>query len=150
MSASFSYSELEVAELVAIGLKVSFDATGSQWFRMVISGNSMRSLSHSGINNFTIRIPIFRMQGRTKPTCPNRLRSSSSSSSRFAGQGRKDRESEGEAVKLEVKTRCAEASRFLSRANLSNSTRISEKKGLLVLARHVENERGQLQLHCLF
>ncbi|KAK9081970.1 hypothetical protein Syun_030952 [Stephania yunnanensis] len=35
------------------------------------------------------------------PTCPNRLSSSSSSSSRFAGQGRKDRESAGEAVKLE-------------------------------------------------
>ncbi|KAK9121702.1 hypothetical protein Syun_019319 [Stephania yunnanensis] len=85
-----------------------------------------------------------------KPTCPNRLRSSSSSSSRFAGQGRKDRESEGEAVKLEVKTRCAEALRFLSRGNLSNSTRITENKGLLVLARHVKNERGELQLHCLF
>ncbi|KAK9098301.1 hypothetical protein Syun_025346 [Stephania yunnanensis] len=84
------------------------------------------------------------------PTCPNRLRLSSSSSSRFAGQGRKDRESEGEAVKLEVKTRCAEALRFLLRGNLSNSTRITEKKGLLVLARHVENERGELQLHCLF
>ena len=78
----------------------------------------------------------------------------SSSSMYWEGSGRggrcnKERENEKPEVKTKLKTSCAEALRRLARGNVSNSKRITETKGLLCLAKHVEKEKGDLQYNCL-
>ncbi|KAK7309729.1 hypothetical protein RJT34_06689 [Clitoria ternatea] len=62
---------------------------------------------------------------------------------------RKERENEDPAVKLQVKVSCAEALWMLARGSVSNSRKITETKGVLCLAKIVENEQGELQFNCL-
>ncbi|KAJ4960324.1 hypothetical protein NE237_020234 [Protea cynaroides] len=82
-------------------------------------------------------------------------RSSSSSSSYYSdaiaryGHHKKDRENEKPEVKLQLKISCAEALWVLSKGSLSNSRKITETRGLLCLAKLIENEQGELQHHCL-
>lgn len=74
--------------------------------------------------------------------------SSSNGNSRSANQ-KKERENEKPQVKTKLKIKCAEALWLLSRGSVSNSQRITETKGFLCLAKHVENEKGELQVNCL-
>ncbi|XP_038894320.1 ARM REPEAT PROTEIN INTERACTING WITH ABF2-like [Benincasa hispida] len=81
------------------------------------------------------------------------LNSSSSSShsdgsSRGANQ-RKEKEVESSEVKLQLKVNCAEALWRLSKGSLTNSRKITETKGLLCLAKIIENEEGELQYNSL-
>ncbi|KAJ0679823.1 putative adaptor protein Cbl domain superfamily [Helianthus annuus] len=62
---------------------------------------------------------------------------------------RKERENEPSELKLELKTCCARALWMLSRGNLANSKLLTETKGLLVLAKLIETETGELQTNCL-
>ncbi|KAL5718172.1 hypothetical protein ACHQM5_011107 [Ranunculus cassubicifolius] len=60
-----------------------------------------------------------------------------------------ERENEKPEVKLMLKEKCAEALWFLSIGSVANSQRITDTKGFLCLARHVEKEKGDLQFYCL-
>ncbi|KDP26649.1 hypothetical protein JCGZ_17807 [Jatropha curcas] len=65
------------------------------------------------------------------------------------GGNRKERENESPEVKLKLKISCAEALWMLASGSVSNSKRITDTKGLLCLAKLVENEEGELQYNCL-
>lgn len=81
------------------------------------------------------------------------LNSSSSSShsdgSSRGGNHRKEKEVESSEVKLQLKVNCAEALWRLSKGSLTNSRKITETKGLLCLAKVIENEEGELQYNSL-
>nr|XP_043627098.1 uncharacterized protein LOC122598570 [Erigeron canadensis] len=62
---------------------------------------------------------------------------------------RKERENETSELKLELKTCCAKALWMLSRCHLANSKILTDTKGLLVLAKLIETETGELQTNCL-
>ncbi|XP_062110391.1 uncharacterized protein LOC133822165 [Humulus lupulus] len=66
-----------------------------------------------------------------------------------AGNHRKERENEKPEFKLELKISCAEALWMLAKGSVANSRKITETKGLLCLAKSVENEVGELQFNCL-
>lgn len=80
-----------------------------------------------------------------------KLNSSSSHSdgSSRGGHQRKEKEVESSEVKLQLKVSCAEALWRLSKGSFSNSRKITETKGLLCLAKIIENEEGDLQYNCL-
>ncbi|KAL1554192.1 hypothetical protein AAHA92_14778 [Salvia divinorum] len=63
------------------------------------------------------------------------------------------REKEGEAeapeLKSQLKISCANALRILAKGNLFNSGKITDTKALLVLAKIIERERGELKESCL-
>ncbi|XP_041997038.1 uncharacterized protein LOC121747114 [Salvia splendens] len=63
------------------------------------------------------------------------------------------REKEGEAeapeLKSQLKISCANALRILARGNLFNSGKITDTKALLVLAKIIERESGELKICCL-
>ncbi|KAG8388550.1 hypothetical protein BUALT_Bualt02G0137100 [Buddleja alternifolia] len=61
----------------------------------------------------------------------------------------KEREAESPGVKLRLKISCAMALWKLARGSLSNSRKITETKALLVLAKIIEKERGELQISSL-
>ncbi|KAL2515273.1 armadillo repeat only 4 [Forsythia ovata] len=61
----------------------------------------------------------------------------------------KDREAESMEVKLKLKASCATALWKLARGSLLNSKKITETKALLVLAKIIEKEKGELQINCL-
>ncbi|CAA2969544.1 uncharacterized protein LOC111408457 [Olea europaea var. sylvestris] len=65
--------------------------------------------------------------------------------------GKKEKEREGESmeVKSELKVSCASALWKLARSSLLNSKKITETKALLVLAKIIEKEKGELQINCL-
>ncbi|KAL2347367.1 hypothetical protein Fmac_001367 [Flemingia macrophylla] len=65
------------------------------------------------------------------------------------GNHRKDRENEDPEVKLQLKVSCAEALWMLARGSVTNSRKITETKGMLCLAKIVQNEQGELQFNCL-
>ncbi|CAJ1931370.1 unnamed protein product [Sphenostylis stenocarpa] len=65
------------------------------------------------------------------------------------GNHRKDRENEDPAVKLQLKVSCAEALWMLAQGSVTNSRKITETKGMLCLAKIVQNEQGELQFNCL-
>ncbi|KAK7366840.1 hypothetical protein VNO80_08839 [Phaseolus coccineus] len=65
------------------------------------------------------------------------------------GNHRKERENEDPAVKLQLKVSCAEALWMLARGSVTNSRKITETKGMLCLAKIVQNEQGELQYNCL-
>ncbi|XP_020217860.1 uncharacterized protein LOC109801250 [Cajanus cajan] len=65
------------------------------------------------------------------------------------GNQRKERENEDPAVKLLLKVSCAEALWMLARGSVTNSRKITETKGMLCLAKIVQNEQGELQFNCL-
>jgi len=65
------------------------------------------------------------------------------------GNHRKERETEDPAVKLQLKVSCAEALWMLARGSVTNSRKITETKGMLCLAKIVQNEQGELQFNCL-
>lgn len=75
----------------------------------------------------------------------NHIPHSSSSSSLH----KKERGVESPELKLELKISCARALWKLSRGSLLNSRKITETKGLLVLAKLIEKESGKLQSNCL-
>lgn len=75
--------------------------------------------------------------------------SGGSSSSTRVGNHKKDRENERPEVKIKLRIKCAEALWLLSRGSVSNSLKITETKGFLCLAKHVENEKGELQLNSM-
>ncbi|CAN1294277.1 hypothetical protein LINPERPRIM_LOCUS22393 [Linum perenne] len=81
----------------------------------------------------------------------NHKLSYNSDSGSSSSHHRKDREREMEApeVKQRLKVCCAEALWKLSRGSLSNSRKITETKGLLCLAKIIEQEKGELQFNCL-
>lgn len=62
---------------------------------------------------------------------------------------KKERENEPSESKLELKTSCARALWMLVRDNLANSKILTDTKGLLVLAKLLEIETGELQTNCL-
>ncbi|KAG5536960.1 hypothetical protein RHGRI_024405 [Rhododendron griersonianum] len=62
---------------------------------------------------------------------------------------KKERGVESPELKLELKISCARALWKLSRGSLLNSRKITETKGLLVLAKLIEKESGKLQSNCL-
>ncbi|KZV48213.1 hypothetical protein F511_10799 [Dorcoceras hygrometricum] len=61
----------------------------------------------------------------------------------------KERDSESPEVRSRLKASCATALWKLARGSLSNSTKITETKALLVLAKIIEKERGDLQFNSL-
>lgn len=61
----------------------------------------------------------------------------------------KERENEKPEIKLQLQISCAEALWMLAKGSVSNSQRITETKGLLCLAKLVEEEVGELQFNCL-
>lgn len=63
--------------------------------------------------------------------------------------GRRERGNETPEMKLNLKISCSQALRMLARGSVSNTKRITETKGLLCLAKHIETEKGELQLNCL-
>ncbi|WVZ11136.1 hypothetical protein V8G54_015666 [Vigna mungo] len=65
------------------------------------------------------------------------------------GNHRKERENEDPEVKLQLKVSCAEALWMLARGSVTNSRKITETKGMLCLAKIVQNEQGELQINCL-
>lgn len=65
-----------------------------------------------------------------------------------SGSHKKDRENEKPEVKMRLKTGCAEALWMLARGSLLNSKKITETKGLLCLAKLLD-EQGDLQRNCL-
>ncbi|KAL8057254.1 hypothetical protein ABFX02_04G172400 [Erythranthe guttata] len=75
------------------------------------------------------------------------------SSNSLEGSGKrrkeKERESESPEVKSSLKLSCANALRKLARGSLSNSKKITETKALLVLAKTIETEDGDLKTNCL-
>lgn len=75
----------------------------------------------------------------------NHIPHSSSSSSLH----KKERGVESPELKLDLKISCAKALWKLSRGSLLNSRKITETKGLLVLAKLIEKERGEMQNNCL-
>ncbi|KAI3795952.1 hypothetical protein L1987_38613 [Smallanthus sonchifolius] len=62
---------------------------------------------------------------------------------------RKERENEPYELKLELKRSCSRALWMLARGNLANSKILTDTKGLLVLAKLIETETGELQTNCL-
>lgn len=68
-----------------------------------------------------------------------------------SSNSRKDREKEGESpeVKSRLKANCANALWKLARGSLLNSKKITETKALLVLAKTIETEQGELKMNCL-
>ncbi|KAA0055256.1 hypothetical protein IC582_029703 [Cucumis melo] len=90
------------------------------------------------------------LAGKTFNTSLNSSSSSSySDSSSRGGNQRKEKEIESSEVKLQLKVNCAEALWRLSKGSLTNSRKITETKGLLCLAKIIENEGGELQYNCL-
>lgn len=78
--------------------------------------------------------------------------SSSASHSDGSSRGnhqRREKEVESSEVKLQLKVSVAEALWKLSKGSLSNCRKITETKGLLFLAKIIENEEGDLQYNCL-
>ncbi|BAT99491.1 hypothetical protein VIGAN_10093800 [Vigna angularis var. angularis] len=65
------------------------------------------------------------------------------------GNHKKERENEDPEVKLQLKVSCAEALWMLARGSVTNSRKITETKGMLCLAKIVQNEQGELQFNCL-
>ncbi|KAK7407226.1 hypothetical protein VNO78_08952 [Psophocarpus tetragonolobus] len=65
------------------------------------------------------------------------------------GNHRKERENEDPALKLQLKVSCAEALWMLAQGSVTNSRKITETKGMLCLAKIVQNEQGELQFNCL-
>ncbi|KAF8013316.1 hypothetical protein BT93_I1227 [Corymbia citriodora subsp. variegata] len=65
-----------------------------------------------------------------------------------SGSHKKDWENEKPEVKMKLKTICTKALWMLARGNLVNSKKITETKGLLCLAKLLD-ERGELQHYCL-
>ncbi|KAF8040776.1 hypothetical protein BT93_B2873 [Corymbia citriodora subsp. variegata] len=65
-----------------------------------------------------------------------------------SGSHKKDRENEKPEVKMKLKTICAKALWMLARGSLLNSKKITETKGLLCLAKLLD-EQGELQHNCL-
>ncbi|KAL8121272.1 uncharacterized protein LOC141725127 [Apium graveolens] len=63
--------------------------------------------------------------------------------------GRRERGNETPEMKLKLKISSSQALRMLARGSVSNSRRITETKGLLCLAKHIETAEGELQLNCL-
>ncbi|KAK6153268.1 hypothetical protein DH2020_012907 [Rehmannia glutinosa] len=61
----------------------------------------------------------------------------------------KERETESPEVKLRLKVNCAIALWKLAKGSLSNSRKITETKALLVLAKIIEKEHGDLKMNCL-
>ncbi|KAL8227479.1 hypothetical protein R6Q57_015063 [Mikania cordata] len=62
---------------------------------------------------------------------------------------RKEMENEPSELKLELKTSCSRALWMLARGNLSNCKLLTDTKGLLILAKLIETETGELQTNCL-
>ncbi|KAF6137061.1 hypothetical protein GIB67_030825 [Kingdonia uniflora] len=81
-----------------------------------------------------------------KPKTISKETGTSSSSNHHRAR---DRENEKDEVKLQLKIKCAEALRFLLKNSVVNSQKITETKGLLCLAKCIENQQGELKLHCL-
>ncbi|XP_019102192.1 PREDICTED: uncharacterized protein LOC104790288 isoform X3 [Camelina sativa] len=94
------------------------------------------------------RDPSLKVYKPFKSSKSNVYRDIGGSGSR-TGNIKKDRDNENPEVKLELKVNCAEALWMLARGNVANSRRITETKGLLSLAKIVENEVGELQYNCL-
>lgn len=61
----------------------------------------------------------------------------------------REKELESPEVKLKLKESCAMALWKLVKGNLSNSKKIMETKALLVFAKIIEKEKGELQFNCL-
>lgn len=61
----------------------------------------------------------------------------------------KEREAELPEVKLRLKISCAAALWILARRSVLNSGKITDTKALLVLAKIIEKEKGELKLNCL-
>lgn len=61
----------------------------------------------------------------------------------------KEREAESPEVKLRLKVNCAIALCKLARMSLLNSRKITDTKALLVLAKIIEKEHGELKNNCL-
>lgn len=61
----------------------------------------------------------------------------------------KEREAELPEVKSRLKISCAAALWILARGSLLNSGKITDTKALLVLAKIIEKEKGELKLNCL-
>ncbi|XVF11143.1 hypothetical protein REPUB_Repub08aG0000600 [Reevesia pubescens] len=81
---------------------------------------------------------------------PKLLSLHTSSFSDGSNRGRKDhKEAESPEMKLKLQVSCAEALWKLSKGSLSCSRKITETKGLLCLAKIIENEKGDLQYNCL-
>ncbi|XP_059657959.1 uncharacterized protein LOC132304339 [Cornus florida] len=74
----------------------------------------------------------------------------SSSSSFLSVNHKKDKRNvEAPELKLKLKISCSEALWKLSKGSLLNSRKITEAKGLLCLAKIIEQEKGDLQINCL-
>ncbi|KAJ6721907.1 ARMADILLO REPEAT ONLY 4 [Salix viminalis] len=73
----------------------------------------------------------------------------SEGSSKGGSNHRRERENAMPEVKHELKISCAEALWMLARGSVLNSKRITDTKGLLCLAKLVENGEGELQFNCL-
>ncbi|GFY88249.1 armadillo repeat only 4 [Actinidia rufa] len=65
------------------------------------------------------------------------------------GLYRIEKESENPVVQHKLKISCAEALWMLASDSVANSRRITETKGMLCLAKLIENEPGDLQFNCL-
>ncbi|KAJ7943694.1 Armadillo repeat-containing protein [Quillaja saponaria] len=65
------------------------------------------------------------------------------------GHSRKERENEDPEIKLKLKISCARALWMLAKGSVSNSRKLTETKGLLCLAKLVENDQGERQFNCL-
>lgn len=61
----------------------------------------------------------------------------------------KEREAEAPEVKSRLKISCAAALCILARQSLLNSGKITDTKALLVMAKIIEREQGELKMNCL-
>lgn len=77
------------------------------------------------------------------------LHSSLSDGSSRSEQHKKEIKLETPELKLKLKVSCAEALWKLCKGSVLVCRKITETKGLLLLARFVDKERGELQLNCL-
>ncbi|KAD4983227.1 hypothetical protein R6Q59_002901 [Mikania micrantha] len=75
--------------------------------------------------------------------------SNAASATRRWSINRKEMENEPSELKLELKTSCSRALWMLARGNLSNCKLLTDTKGLLILAKLIETETGELQTNCL-
>lgn len=79
----------------------------------------------------------------------NEISRKGNTSLKFGSEKERERETEAPEVKSRLKISCASALWILARGNLFNSGKITDTKALLVLAKIIEKEQGELKINCL-
>ncbi|KAK1365716.1 ARM REPEAT PROTEIN INTERACTING WITH ABF2 [Heracleum sosnowskyi] len=104
-------------------------AVGKQSEHSIVQIN--KQIENNGLSSFSYKLGAFHSEGGG------------------GVYGRRERGNETREMKLKLKISSSQALRMLARGSVSNSKRITETKGLLCLAKHIETAKGELQLNCL-